>query len=384
MALAIPHHTGYHPGIRAPRWSHCDDRLSPFAEIFSIHGCSETDEEWIGLRHNSHMGPGVAGGTYQDALDRRLHLGVICSTDNWSNMPGCWGQGLMACLATDLTREALWDAFRNRRVYGVTGDRIELEFTCNGEPMGSILPMTSQRELRVDVRGQDAIDRIEILRNGRVIATHCHQDTWDLPNDERSRRFKFRIEPGWGPRVGELPFTKRDWSGEVSLSQGRFTGWSPCWVARGQHAPQLQGNTASFRLQSHQPLVTARSQGAIVLEFEAPLSAEIVLQLNGLTVRDTVRSFAARSRMLWYRDECIAMIREMIGIDPETLPRQDPCFYHYGFKAKLHRLIPEAGYSATVSITDTDAIESGTHYRIRVEQRNGQRAWSSPIWLEAH
>ena len=106
-ALAIPHHTGYHPGIRAPLWEHCDERISPFVEIYSIHGCSETDEEWIGLRNNSHMGPGVAGSTYQEALDRGLHLGAICSTDNWTNMPGCWGQGLMACLATELTREGL-------------------------------------------------------------------------------------------------------------------------------------------------------------------------------------------------------------------------------------------------------------------------------------
>lgn len=180
-------------------------RISLFAEIYSIHGCSETDEELIGLRNNSHMGPGVAGSTYQEALNRGLHLGAICSTDNWTNIPGHWGQGLMACLATELTRESLWDAFRRRRVYGVTGDRIELSFTCNGEPMGSILERTSQRNLQIMVRGQNAIDRIEILRNGRVIATYCHQGNWDLPSDRNTTRFKLRIEPGWGPRIDELP-----------------------------------------------------------------------------------------------------------------------------------------------------------------------------------
>jgi len=60
-ALAVPHHTGYLVGMRAPRWSACDETISPFAEIYSIHGCSETDEERIGLRHNSHMGSGVGG-----------------------------------------------------------------------------------------------------------------------------------------------------------------------------------------------------------------------------------------------------------------------------------------------------------------------------------
>lgn len=381
-ALAIPHHTGYHAGIRAPRWENCDERISPFAEIYSIHGCSETDEEWIGLRNNSHMGPGVAGSTYQEALDRGLHLGAICSTDNWTNMPGCWGQGLMACLATELTREGLWDAFRTRRVYGVTGDRIELNFTCNGNPMGSILKRTSERNLHVMVRGQDAIDRIEILRDGHVLETYCHQGNWRMVPESETTRFKLRIEPGWGPRVGELPTLRRDWSGEVSLSHGRFVNWSPCWVTRDQGIPRLDGGEARFDMSSSQTCVTAKSQGAIVLEFESLPSAEIVVRLNGETMKDRVGSLAQGSRILWYRDECRDLIRKMTGIGTEDFERQDP-LYHYAFKSKLHRVIPEAGYAASFSMTDTDELSDKTNYRVRVEQRNGQRAWSSPIWMEA-
>ena len=189
-ALAIPHHTGYLTGQRAPDWANCDETLSPYAEVFSIHGCSETDEEWIGLRQNPHMGPGAGGSAYQDALNAGLHLGAVCSTDNWTNMPGHWGQGLMACLAEELTRDSLWDAFRSRRVYGVTGDRIELSFTCNDAPMGSILPAAPERRLEVAVRGADAIDRIELLRNDRIIATHTHQGTWQLPEPGTRSRWK--------------------------------------------------------------------------------------------------------------------------------------------------------------------------------------------------
>lgn len=380
-ALAIPHHTGYHTGIRAPLWEYCDERISPFAEIYSVHGCSETDEEWIGLRNNSHMGPGTSGSTYQDALDSGLHLGAICSTDNWANVPGHWGHGLMACLATELTREGLWSAFRKRRVYGVTGDRIELAFTCNDEPMGSILEKTSQRNLQVTVRGQDEIDRIEILRNGRVIATYCHQGNWDIPSDKNTTRFKLRIEPGWGPHIGETK--KRNWSAEVSLSQGQFVDWSPCWITRDQGIPKLTGSKACFTMSSNQISVTAKSQGAIVLEFESNPSAEVVVQMNGKTMKERVHSLTRGSRILWYRDECIDLIRKTTGIAPEEFERQDPLFYHYAFKSKLHRVIPEAGYSANFSIADTDELSERTNYRVRVEQRNGQRAWSSPIWIEA-
>jgi hypothetical protein len=380
-ALAIPHHTGYYVGQRAPTWSACDDRISPFAEIYSIHGCSETDEEWIGLRHNSHMGPGVGGGTYQEALDRGLHLGAICSTDNWTNVPGHWDQGLMACLARELSRESLWEAFRARRVYGVTGDHIALEFTCNGEPMGSILPFTPEREIHVSVRGSDEIDRIELLRNGRVIATHCHQGTWDPPPPGQRTRFKFRIEAGWGPRPGEVPLTDQHWEGILSVSGGTMLDWEPCWIARDQGVPHFEGGTAYLKMVSRQENVAREAQGATLFEFEATPEAEIVLRLNEQQSRGTVREFVSHSRLLWYRDECIQLVRETTGVEPETARRGD-VYYQLACKAKLHRVVPEAAYTAALDLVDDEPLTRETHYRVRVEQRNGQRAWSSPIWVQ--
>jgi hypothetical protein len=380
-AIAIPHHTGYYVGQRAPTWSSCDDRISPFAEIYSIHGCSETDEEWIGLRNNPHMGPGVGGGTYQEALDLGLHLGAICSTDNWTNMPGHWNQGLAACLARDLSRESLWEAFLARRVYGVTGDRIALEFTCNGARMGSILTHTSRRELHVAVRGADEIDRIEILRNGRVVATHCHQGTWSLPPSGTKSRFKMRIEVGWGPQLGEVPFPEQRWEGALSVSSGRMVGWEPCWITRGQQVPTLRDESARFVMTSKQEHAAHKAQGATVFEFEADPQAELALQLNGLQIRDTVRAWAAHSRLLWYREPCVRLVRETTGIEPETAQRGD-VYYQIAHKAKLHRVVPESAFSATLDWVDDSPVDRETHYRVRVEQRNGQRAWSSPIWIQ--
>jgi hypothetical protein len=386
-AMAIPHHTGYYVGQRAPTWSACDDRLSPFAEVFSIHGCSETDEEWIGLRHNSHMGPGVGGGTYQEALDAGLRLGAICSTDNWTNVPGHWGQGLMACLAEELTRDSLWEAFWARRVYGVTGDRIELDFTCNGAPMGSVVDHRPRREIRVAVRGADEIDRIEILRNGRVVATHCHQGTWVMPTAGTRTRFRLRVEAGWGPRLGEVPAPERRWEGTLSVDGGRFVGWEPCWIARGQAVPQLAGNGARLLLVSHQANVPRPFQGGTLLEFEADPGADLHLWLNGLEVRDSVRAFAEHSHLLWYRQECVNLVRETTGVEPENARRGD-VYYQLAHKAKVHRAVPECAYTATFEWVDEGPLlgaEAGiwANYRVRVEQRNGQRAWSSPIWVKA-
>jgi hypothetical protein len=379
-AVAIPHHTAYYTGQRAPTWAACDDRLSPFAEVFSIHGCSETDEEWIGLRHNSHMGPGVGGSTYQEALDHGLHLGAICSTDNWANVPGHWGQGLMACVARELSRESLWEAFQARRVYGVTGDRIELGFACNDAPMGSVIAHSYKRSLSVQVRGSDALDRIEILRNGRVIATYCHQGTWMPPQTGQRTRFKLRIEPGWGPRLGEIPLSEQRWDGFLAVDGGCIVGWEPCWIARDQGVPQLHGAQARFTMVSRQENVTKTFQGATLFEFEAALDAVLSLRLNSLEIALPISQLAARSHLLWYKDECIKLVRDTTGIEPESTRRGD-VYYQLACKAKIHKVLPESAYTASFEIVDDEPLEGETNYRVRVEQRNGQRAWSSPIWV---
>ena len=381
-AIAIPHHTAYLPGMRAPVWAACDETISPFAELYSVHGCSETDEEWLGLRGNTHMGPGAGGGTYQDALDAGLHLGAIGSTDNWTNMPGRWGHGLMACLAKDLSRESLWEAFLARRVYGVTGDRIQLDFSINGAGMGSIIDFAPRREIRATVRGADAIDRIEVLRNGRVIATHCHQGTWEDPPPGRPARFKIRIETGWGPHPGEIPLPDRQWDGELTVAGGRMIGWEPAWIVRGQGVPNLTGGSAEFAMLSRQNAGKRDTQGATIFEFEADPAAKLSLTLNGLAARDAVAGFAARSRLLWYRDDAVRLVRETTGLAEADGGRGD-MYFHNACKAKIHRAIPEAGYSASIEITDDEPLEGETNYRIRVEQRNGQRAWSSPVWVRA-
>ena len=379
-AIAIPHHTAYRPGQRGRDWSVYDEDLSPFSEILSIHGCSETDEEWVGLRSNPHMGPGLGPGTWQAALDRGYHLGAICSTDNWGDMPGHYGRGRMACLATGLNRQALWEAFKARRVYGVSGDRIGLDFTVNDADMGSIIRAEGPRQVRVRVVGSEALDRIEILRNGRVLATHCHQGTWDLPPAGRRSRYKLRVEAGWGPRPNEMPLRERQWDGRVTVDGGHVVGVEKCWISPGHGEPELDGAEARFGLLTSTKTVGATCENSNVFELEAVTEAELVVQLNGLEERGTVDDFARSSRVVWYKDECVRMLAEELGIEPYSPERMD-VYHHMAYKAKLHRLIPEAGYTAEFAIEDDEPLKGEAHYRVRVEQRNGQRAWSSPVWV---
>lgn len=383
-AIAIPHHTAYQPGYRGRDWSVHDERLSPFTEIYSVHGSSETDDEWIGLRVNAKMGPGVAGGTYQEALERGLHLGAVCSTDGTGRFPGTYGWGLMACLAPELTRAALWEAFAERRVYGVTGDRIALDLRVDGAPMGSRIHGRGPREVYVAVEGLDALDRVEVLRGSRVIHTHAHQGTWEAPHAGERSRFRMRIEPGWGPFASEVgPQPPREWRGRLALpSGGRLRGWWPCWLG-GQSAPVMSDTSAEFSLVVAQaaPGETSRRLGtANVFEFEARPEDPVELEIGGLTVRAMAGELCRGSRVLWDRPEAERLLRERFGLAIEELERPG-LSRHLAYKAKVHRAIPEASFATSFTLVDDEPLVGETSYRVRVEQRNGQRAWSSPIWV---
>jgi hypothetical protein len=121
-------------------------------------------------------------------------------------------------------------------------------------------------------------------------------------------------------------------------------------------------------------------QNANVFEVEAGPAARLRLELNGLAAEGRVSDFARGSRELWYRDECVQMLAEEAGIPPESPERQD-IYHHVAYKAKLHRAIPEAGFTAELLWEDDEPLNEEMHYRVRVEQRNGQRAWTSPIWV---
>ena len=73
-------------------------------------------------------------------------------------------------------------------------------------------------------------------------------------------------------------------------------------------------------------------------------------------------------------------MRQLRGLTPAEC-RRDDTYYHMAHKAKLHRAMPEAAYSAALTLSDDRPFEREGYYRVRVEQRNGQRAWSSPIWV---
>jgi hypothetical protein len=120
----------------------------------------------------------VAGHFARDALDRGYRLGFVGSGDSHDGHPGlahlaAGKGGLVAILAGELTREGVLEALRARRVYATNGPRIVLHATLDGAPMGAVVearPGASQA-LEVLVVGQAPLDRVDLVRSGRVVRT---------------------------------------------------------------------------------------------------------------------------------------------------------------------------------------------------------------------
>ncbi|MCK4983403.1 MAG: CehA/McbA family metallohydrolase, partial [Victivallaceae bacterium] len=170
-AFVQVHHTGYKLDCHVPGtdWEYHDEDIQTVLEISSCHGSSEKIDSERPLNN-----PG--SGYLQDVLAMGKHIGVIGGSDGHNGRPvksvrePRMYPGGMACLyAKDLTRQGLFEAFRNRRCYGTTGVKMILEFDINSNPMGSIITCSGKREIKIAAAGTDVLAKIEIIKNNSVI-----------------------------------------------------------------------------------------------------------------------------------------------------------------------------------------------------------------------
>jgi hypothetical protein len=379
-ALAIPHHTAYITGFRGKNWAVHDDALSPFVEIFSVHGSSEGESFGGALRNNPFLGPDVDAGAYTTAIRRGCRIGIIASTDNWGPMPGHYGRGLAAVWAKDLTRTALWEAFQSRRVYGVTGDRISLQFQLEDHPMGSVVTGPGRPPVfRVQVEALDRIDSIDLVRDetlvDRVSVLEEGGSGLDL-----SQEFLFRVEYGWGPAANVLTLPPKEWIGAVHVEGAEIVQAVPCWISPEQNYT-MTGTDFSFSGTTTQETVGHPVQNGYVLKLRGRKDARIALEIDGERQKTTLEQMCSEGTVLWNRRASADLIGRHFSTDAEALERKDVLF-GMAYKTKIHQALPAPVYTRDISFTD-DLYDGNPHsYRVRVRQRNGHMAWSSPIWLE--
>ncbi len=362
-AILVPHHPAYKPGWRGTDWNNVDPEVSPVVEILSEHGNAESDRSPIRyIRHS--MGGRYTKSTVQWLWEQGVQAGVVASTDDHLGYPGAYGEGLAAVWADSLTRESIMEAIRSRRTYAVNGDRIRMDFKLNGRWMGETIPQARTREIRVKVTGEDVVDRIEILKNNRVIH-RSHPVDGKTGTSSWKKPVLCRIEYGWGPWAAfDMPRTC-DWRFRVSVSGGKILSASPHFqshpfdedrrdrVTRSKDAVEVVSFTA------RQGAFEERPTKDVVFEIQGAPETEVILtmtQPKEMIVRKKLKELAISSDIIFAGE-----------FSAESL--------------KFHRVVFAENYATEFSFADRQSGSETDWYYVRVAQTNGSMAWSSPVWV---
>jgi hypothetical protein len=236
QAVTVPHHpteSMYPFDFSAVDY---DDELAPLVEVYSQWGSAERPAR-DGNRYPLEMGQGEVsdpGHHVRDALRMGIRVGMMASADyhgahpghslvhakphlpsacdwvegglGWSNVWRVWNErsypgGLCAFRAGELTRDAVFDALRSRRVYGTTQpDRILVAFDVEGVAPGdadstvTLDAPDEPRRVAVDVAGTAPVESVEVVKN---------TDAWrtvEGTDDPAAGLDAYTVEESWTDR----------------------------------------------------------------------------------------------------------------------------------------------------------------------------------------
>ena len=168
-----------------------------------------------------------AGGYYPSyeqyivALDKGWH---VAPSNNQDNHKGKWGNANAArdvILTDDFSEQGLYNAIRARRVYATEDKNLEINYTVNGQMLGSIISEVPEKlNIAVSVNDPDKTDSITkvevVVNSGKTIYT------WDNPAELATGNLTCTLDPDYSYyfiRVtegdGDLAVTAPVWVGET-------------------------------------------------------------------------------------------------------------------------------------------------------------------------
>jgi hypothetical protein len=233
----------------------------------------------------------------------------------------------------------------------------------------------------VQVVGVDAIDRIELIRNGAVLDTYCHSGRWAWPRT--SAVGKWRLEFGWGPnRDKGFPAEEVRFQGAVTVRGGRILGLERCFTGFDQEARLAGPNGCAF------DIVTAQRAGmdsgqlrpSIVLELQGAPAARVAVSVKGMGRYGLTWSEARSTAVFVGLRESRERVARCFGVTRQSIDNPD-AYWHNARKVLLHRAVPRSACAVEHSFLDRQPPPGTNFYYVRVSQLNGQMAWSSPIWV---
>lgn len=110
---------------------------------------------------------------YQLALDKGWHVAPTCNQDNHIVNFAIANEFRTVILSTELSKDSLYDALKNMRVYASEDKNLNIEFTINDLPIGSTISKSSKLDFCISAIDNDLNDKIKeiqvITNNGKII-----------------------------------------------------------------------------------------------------------------------------------------------------------------------------------------------------------------------
>jgi hypothetical protein len=339
-----------------------------YADIKFAHDPMETAVE-------VHSAWGTFEWIVRDAFEKNYRVGIVGNSDGHKGRPGAcypgasfFGSygGLTCFLAERLDRDAIFESMRRRRHYATTGNRallsVAAELTSPGEVflrdpaagpttaeqsrrliMGDIARVTDDEvEMTIDVIGSAPIERLDIFDGLDLIETVRPYSATEL-----GRRVRLVYE---GAEYRGRARTTT-WDGTLSIEGNRIlrtaviNNWN---LDRGIQKQDETGLTWKA--------VTTGNYGAIDLWLEAPAAGRVAFETAPVSGDAAIADISVEPRVF-----------EAGGLEREI---------------KLQRL-PETMSERRMTLRRKIKVRANgdTRLYVRVQQEDGHRMWSSPIYV---
>jgi hypothetical protein len=308
-----------------------------------------------------------------DAFRLGYRVGVVCNSDDHKGRPGLASPGAslfgaiggLTCLRLPrLTRDDVFEALRRRHHYGTTGARLHLDVSASfadgevfdedpalgpagsrrttGAMMGDIVRTRGPIRLAVDVSAQQPIERVDVFRGARLVATRR-----PYPAVGASQRLRVIWEGaeyrGRGRQV--------TWDGEAEVVGNRVDRAAAVNFLNPERRVEVEAGTR-LRWTS----VTTGNMAGMELWLGDPSSGEIVLSTKPASPRWRIAEIGGEDVVV----EAGGLGRRLRAY---RLPEHNP---HRRFAFELDVAIEP----------DRD-----NPVYVRVTLEDGHQAWSSPIYV---
>ena len=330
-----------HVGGRACNLDFFDPEFVHLAEIHSHHGAFEWFAEEVLAR-------GFRVGFIGGSDDHTGRQGLVYPNRRSNNVVTFDVKGgLMGLYATELTREAVWEAMRARRTYATNGERIYLNTSCGEALMGEAVEAEGSPTIKVEVHGTAPLLDVELKRGIKTI----HRHPVNAVPEAKARARRIRVQ--WSGVTQKSGRDKKvEWRGGIALDKGAMLAHTPYALD--------QYDDAITRVSNKLLRFTTATSGdpdGVLIDVDAPADAVLSFFSN-------VKSF----------DIPLGDISEA------------PTIIEAG-GVNIRILVCEVGatlkdWSARFQFTDEAASPDAVNpYWVRVLQVDGGQAWSSPIYV---